>query len=811
MRCKVAHALMLVACLLLAPAALAGPIGPGSGTGELPQGPEEQADALAAAGRFGDAIKVLTDALAKAPDSARLHFRLARIYAQDQKFDLAKAELASVLKSEPDFYEAHLLLAQIAAQQVSATQAKAKNLELVNTAIQELRAAVKTNSRDANLYYQLARLLVNSTAFREEKSEVGFEEAMKVLDTAKQLAPKEPAPYAAMGDTEMAWADFVAAGKKLPDLPADVAKKVNGHLDAAKANYRSALDIEPRFLNGLNRIAAIESTRGTPKDAIKVLEDHLGKLESGSDKTIVYRWEAQYLVQAKDLAGAERKLDAAIKAEPKDMASYLMMAEVLAQPRPKEAIEVLEKALKINENCLNLYVQLGQLYQSQKNLVDAEKRYRDTLNIPPTLAAVVSPSGAAPAEMAGRLYADAAANLAEILIRKGQSDDAIDVFHKLAQLLPRSPIPEFQIGEVYRRINNPEAAKEHYENALRISKDFVPARASLAELTYSDVRFAPTAKERAAVIERSIEQYEMALEVAPENSQLLDRLASLRMSLAAQSEPQNKAVLEKALANEKKAIEISPDNPMYHFRLAQIQHELGKKEDAASELQKLISQMKEAIAKDPDTPETLNVMFQLAEVQSMLNKWQPDKALLQQSLDNFSAVVKKNPEYFQAYLQAGLMLEDLKDYKAAADWYKKLLDAAKGKTSAIALPPDRVPFALHAAAELSWIYCEYLPDLDQASAYAKTAMEINPNMPSLLDTVGWISYKKGDYPEAVTRLRSAYQGQPDNATIGYHLGAALIKNKNPEGAKTVLQESLKRVGSDAELKGKIEELLKDIK
>ena len=67
--------------------------------------------------------------------------------------------------------------------------------------------------------------------------------------------------------------------------------------------------------------------------------------------------------------------------------------------------------------------------------------------------------------------------------------------------------------------------------------------------------------------------------------------------------------------------------------------------------------------------------------------------------------------------------------------------------------------------------------------------------------------EKGDFGEAIASLRRAFEIDPNNAAIGYHLGIAQVKAKNRKGARKVLEHALKHVGKDADLKAKIEKVL----
>ena len=70
------------------------------------------------------------------------------------------------------------------------------------------------------------------------------------------------------------------------------------------------------------------------------------------------------------------------------------------------------------------------------------------------------------------------------------------------------------------------------------------------------------------------------------------------------------------------------------------------------------------------------------------------------------------------------------------------------------------------------------------------AKEKLPEEASVMDTLGWIYYKKGFYGNAVQELSDSLEKLPENATVNYHLGAALFQQGNKEKAKPLLEKAL---------------------
>jgi tetratricopeptide (TPR) repeat protein len=71
-----------------------------------------------------------------------------------------------------------------------------------------------------------------------------------------------------------------------------------------------------------------------------------------------------------------------------------------------------------------------------------------------------------------------------------------------------------------------------------------------------------------------------------------------------------------------------------------------------------------------------------------------------------------------------------------------------------------------------------------------------PNSPIAVDTMGWIYYKQGTYPLAISNLMQALQlqakiGLPDDPDIHYHLGLAYEKTGQPALARQQFEQVLK--------------------
>jgi Tfp pilus assembly protein PilF len=62
--------------------------------------------------------------------------------------------------------------------------------------------------------------------------------------------------------------------------------------------------------------------------------------------------------------------------------------------------------------------------------------------------------------------------------------------------------------------------------------------------------------------------------------------------------------------------------------------------------------------------------------------------------------------------------------------------------------------------------------------------------PSLLDTLGWVYYRRGEFSQALGYLKRSVALSPENAESRYHLGMAYLRSGQPQLAKVELERSV---------------------
>lgn len=105
------------------------------------------------------------------------------------------------------------------------------------------------------------------------------------------------------------------------------------------------------------------------------------------------------------------------------------------------------------------------------------------------------------------------------------------------------------------------------------------------------------------------------------------------------------------------------------------------------------------------------------------------------------------------------------------------------------------PDNIAALNSLGYILADRTQRFDEARKLLEKALSLKPDDAAIMDSMGWLHYRTGKYPEALTYLRNAYTAEP-NAEIGAHLGEILWMLGDKDEARRVWQEAIKLTPSD---------------
>ena len=72
--------------------------------------------------------------------------------------------------------------------------------------------------------------------------------------------------------------------------------------------------------------------------------------------------------------------------------------------------------------------------------------------------------------------------------------------------------------------------------------------------------------------------------------------------------------------------------------------------------------------------------------------------------------------------------------------------------------------------------------LEEAYNLISRALELQPNEPAILDSMGWVLYRKNQYSRALEFLKAAYELLPD-PEVAAHIGEVLWVTGEKEAAR----------------------------
>ncbi len=148
-----------------------------------------------------------------------------------------------------------------------------------------------------------------------------------------------------------------------------------------------------------------------------------------------------------------------------------------------------------------------------------------------------------------------------------------------------------------------------------------------------------------------------------------------------------------------------------------------------------------------------------------------------------------------AQYNLGIMYETGKgvtpDSEKALEWYRKA--ALQGNAGAYN--------------NMGYMLLNNREKLPEAISYLEKALKLDPNNPSIMDSLGWGYYLSGHIDDGATLLRRAYSAKPE-PIISAHLGEVLWMQGNKNEAERVWRKSLTSNPTDEKLKTVMNKFMK---
>jgi tetratricopeptide (TPR) repeat protein len=329
--------------------------------------------------------------------------------------------------------------------------------------------------------------------------------------------------------------------------------------------------------------------------------------------------------------------------------------------------------------------------------------------------------------------------LADLKTRHGDAAGAIALLSQIISKRPNDEQAYYLLANAYRARGNTDDALNVYSGLARAFPKNPRAFMMMGMILRQQSK--PQEARKA---------FEDALAVAPGFSLAIAQLVELDLA-----DKKHDAAMQRVQT----ALEKNPKAAELRFLEAKVYLSKGDAAQAETSLRK-------SMELAPNYREAYMALAQL-----FINSGKSDLALAE--LDKALA---KDPKDTSTLMMAGMLYEARSDYPKAKEAYEKLL----------AINPQFSP----ALNNLAYIYGVRLKQLDRAFELAQKARQLLPNDPATADTLGWITYLRGDYAGSLALLQESAEKLPNEPEVQYHFGMAQYMMGHEDIAKTALQTAV---------------------
>ena len=168
-----------------------------------------------------------------------------------------------------------------------------------------------------------------------------------------------------------------------------------------------------------------------------------------------------------------------------------------------------------------------------------------------------------------------------------------------------------------------------------------------------------------------------------------------------------------------------------------------------------------------------------------------DAGRVRQAFDLIGNALREQPDDNDLLYESAMLAERLGLHETMEGRLRKL----------IALAPEHA----HAYNALGYSLAERGQRLEEAEALIARALEILPRDPYILDSMGWVRFKRGDLPGALKWIEQAHSIRAD-PEIAAHLGEVLWQMNRSDEARRILDKAQAENPGNEALKGTIQRL-----
>jgi tetratricopeptide (TPR) repeat protein len=225
-------------------------------------------------------------------------------------------------------------------------------------------------------------------------------------------------------------------------------------------------------------------------------------------------------------------------------------AVLATQGKMVEAVEHLERAVRLRPGYADAHYNLGTALAAQGKTNEAVEEYERAIQLRPD-------------------YAEAYNNLGDMLAAQGKTNEAIEKYERATQLKPDYDDAYYSLGNVLASHGKMTQAMEEYRRAIQIRPDSADAYNNLGNVLASQGKMA-----------EAIEKYERSIQLKPDYD-----VAHYNLGKALASQGKT----HEAIRHYERAIQLKPDYAEAYYNLANALAGQGNFQEAVQDLQEALN------------------------------------------------------------------------------------------------------------------------------------------------------------------------------------------------------------------------------
>jgi tetratricopeptide (TPR) repeat protein len=503
---------------------------------------------------------------------------------------------------------------------------------------------------------------------------------------------------------------------------------------------------------------------------------------------------------------ARTYLEAAIQKDPDSVYLHQRMALLLKELREyPQAVVYAQKAVDLDPTDAMSITLVGDLYALTGNDDLAVEHYRKILGMQPENQRI-------------RLL------LTTILVRERQLQEALDHLDTLIQQNPDLVVAHYYRGRINLEMNRYGEAEKALGEALRLNEALEPALFDMATL------YQMTDRE-----EDAVRTYEKLVELYPDNIPTRERLVILYLKLGLKEksegqvteiqkhsrpgEPERQALgliylrqgrVDESITELELIVNAWPNDDKSRYYLATAYEEKEDIKRALEHFREIPSASKYFVnaqihiahlltieEKFDEAIEVIKHAMTLGqgriELYLMLASVYEAKEAYDEAIAAIQEGLKSDDRNIDLIFRLGVLLDKKGAKEASIEEMRKILE----------IDPDHAD----ALNYIGYTYADQGVKLDEAMALIQKALKIRPDSGYILDSLGWVYYKKGAYDKAIHHLEKAAGLTPGDPTINEHVGDAYLKKHDYKKALLYYMKALSlKSPQEEQLKEKISEV-----